>query len=45
MERYRETSVRHITPTFKRRVIGCHHIDQLDGRIIFDVRHRYGGRG
>jgi hypothetical protein len=45
MERYRETSVRHIAPTFKRGVIGCHHIDQFDGRIIFDVRHRYGGRG
>ncbi len=45
MERYRERSVRHITPTFKRGIIGCHHIDILDNRIIFDVRYRYGGRG
>ncbi|RDV07251.1 hypothetical protein DXH95_07760 [Sphingorhabdus pulchriflava] len=45
MERYRESSVRHITPNFKRGIIGCHHIDVLDNRIVFDVRHRYGGRG
>ena len=45
MERYRERSVRHITPTFKRGIIGCHHIDILDNRIIFDVRYGYGGRG
>lgn len=45
MERYRESSVRHITPTFKRGIIGSHHIDILDNRIIFDVRYRYGGRG
>jgi hypothetical protein len=45
MERYRESSVRHIIPTFKRGIIGCHHIDILDDRIVFDVRYRYGGRG
>jgi hypothetical protein len=45
MERYSESSVRHIAPTFKRGIIGCHHIDILDNRIIFDVRYRYGGRG
>lgn len=45
MDRYRESSARHITPTFKRGIIGCHHIDVLDNRIIFDVRYRYGGRG
>lgn len=45
MERYRESSVRHIAPTFKRGIIGCHHIDILDNRIIFDVRYRYGGSG
>jgi hypothetical protein len=45
MEHYRESSVRHIIPTFKRGIIGCHHIDLLDGRIVFDVRYRYGGRG
>jgi hypothetical protein len=45
MERYREGSVRHITPNFKRGIIGCHHIDVLDNQIVFDVRHRYGGRG
>ena len=44
MERYRESSVRHITPTFKPGIIGCHHMDILDNRIIFDVRHGYGGR-
>lgn len=45
MERYRESSVRHITPDFKQGIIGCHHIDILDDRIVFDVRHRLGGRG
>ncbi len=45
MERYRESSARHIVPTFKRGIIGCHHIDILDGRIVFDVRYRNGGRG
>jgi hypothetical protein len=45
MERYIESSVRHIAPTFKRGIIGCHHIDILDDRIIFDVRYGYGGRG
>ncbi len=45
MERYSESSARHITPGFKRGIIGCHHIDILDNRIVFDVRHRYGGRG
>ena len=45
MERYRESSVRHIIPTFKLGSIGCHHIDVLDDRIVFDVRYRYGGRG
>jgi hypothetical protein len=44
MERYRESTVRHITPNFKRGIIGCHHIDILDNHIVFDVRHRYGGR-
>lgn len=43
MDGYRESSARHITPTFKRGIIGCHHIDILDNRIIFDVRYRYGG--
>ena len=45
MECYRERSVRHIAPTFKRGIIGCHHIDILDNNIIFDVRYGYGGRG
>lgn len=45
MERYRENSVRHIAPTFKQGIIGCHHIDILDNRIVFDVRYGYGGRG
>jgi hypothetical protein len=45
MEHYRESPVRHIAPTFKKRIIGCHHIDILDNNVIFDVRYRYGGRG
>jgi len=44
IERYSESSVRHITPTFKQGITGCHHIDILDNRIIFDVRYGYGGR-
>lgn len=45
MERYRERSVRHIIPTFKRGIVGCHHLDILNDRIVFDVRYSYGGRG
>lgn len=45
METYRESLVRTIAPGFKRGIIGCHHIDILGDRIVFDVRHRLGGRG
>jgi hypothetical protein len=45
MESYRESSARVIAPTFGRGIIGCHHIDVLGDRIVFDVRHRLGGRG
>jgi hypothetical protein len=45
MESYRESPVRTIAPTFKRAIIGCHHIDVLGEQIVFDVRHRLGGRG
>jgi hypothetical protein len=45
METYRESLVRTIAPTFARGIIGCHHIDVLGDRIVFDVRHRLGGRG
>lgn len=44
MEGYRESLVRSIAPTFRHGIIGCHHIDTLGDRIVFDVRHRYGGR-
>ncbi|MGB5076714.1 MAG: hypothetical protein WBO17_04465, partial [Sphingorhabdus sp.] len=45
MDRYSESLARHIAPTFKRGIIGSHHIDILDNRIVFDIRYRYGGRG
>lgn len=45
MDDYRESIARPIAPTFKRGIIGCHHIDVTGDRIVFDVRHRYGGRG
>jgi hypothetical protein len=45
MEHYRESQVRHLAPTFKPGIIGCHHIDAIGEQIVFDARHRYGGRG
>lgn len=45
MEGYRESPIRHLAPTFKRGIIGCHHIDTIGDQIVFDVRHRYGWRG
>lgn len=45
METYRESLARTIAPTFKRGIIGCHHIDVLGDLIVFDLRHRLGGRG
>ena len=35
---YRETRVRHICPDDIPNVIGCHHIDFLDGRFVMDIR-------
>jgi hypothetical protein len=45
MECYRESLTRSIDPKFKPGIIGCHHIDVLGDQIVFDVRHRLGGRG
>lgn len=45
MESYRESVTRSIVPTFRRGIIGCHHIDVLGEGIVFDVRHRLGGWG
>lgn len=40
MDRYQERLVRHITPREVPGTIGIHHIDVLDGQVIFDVRKR-----
>lgn len=40
MDRYQEKLVRHITPRQVPGTIGIHHIDVLDGQVIFDVRKR-----
>lgn len=42
-DEYRERSTRHLVPDFEPDVIGIHHIDRLDGQVIFDVRERMGG--
>lgn len=42
---YRESLGRTIAPNFTQGIIGCHHIDSRDDRIVFDVRYRFGWRG
>ncbi|KAA9009431.1 glucosamine inositolphosphorylceramide transferase family protein [Histidinibacterium aquaticum] len=37
---YRERCVRHLTTEGQQDLIGCHHIDVLGDRVIFDVRRR-----
>jgi hypothetical protein len=44
METYSEGLVRRIRPDFRPGLIGCHHLDVREGLIVFDARHRLGGR-
>jgi hypothetical protein len=37
---YAEHAVRTIEPDFERGIIGCHHVDFLDGEFVVDVRRR-----
>jgi len=41
---YKEKVFRRIEPDFDRDLIGCHHVDFLDGYYIIDLRKKRGGR-
>jgi hypothetical protein len=45
MDVYREGLLRRIEPNFMPGLIGCHHLDVRGDLIVFDTRHRVGGRG
>jgi hypothetical protein len=45
MEAYRERLLRRIEPNFMPGLIGCHHLDVRGDLIVFDTRHRVGGKG
>jgi len=38
---YAERRVRHVTPGFRRGVIGCHHMDFDDDLVVIDARYRF----
>ncbi|WP_338468425.1 hypothetical protein RXV95_07715 [Novosphingobium sp. ZN18A2] len=44
MDDYEEVEVRQILPDFEPGIIGCHHLDIRDGRVIIDVRKKVGAR-
>ena len=44
MDDYEEVEVRKILPDFEPGIIGCHHLDIRDGRVIIDVRKKVGAR-
>ena len=43
LEEYEEEPVRRIVPDFEAGIDGCHHLDLRGGRIVMDVRKKFGG--